>query len=198
MRSFPLRAKINLPPRHNSRRAWIERSNVPIALRTLCSKMGPSARPRMVRQQIRHAHRAARAGLAANPRSPQHANLRADRLRQDFGRISRLHRRPGPQSHRRRSARSDRSPLRLAAESPQQRHPEKSRRAARRNSATRPRARLSDAGNSHRRAHWRHAHARAPRDARSPAAHSRHHARIALHSCSPPRRAAKFCAPSRR
>ena len=52
---------------------------------------------------------------------------------------------------------------------------------ARRNSAAGGRTRLPDAANSHRRAHRRHAGARAPRHAHASAAHSGHHARIALH-----------------
>src|ERR1700728_2014385 len=44
--------------------------------------MGASARPRMVRRQIRHAHRTARTRLAPHPRQKKHVDLRADRCGQ--------------------------------------------------------------------------------------------------------------------
>ena len=112
-----------------------------------------------------------------------HADLRAHGFRQNAGGVSRLHRPAGAQSPCGRSARSNRSALRLAAESARQRHSKESghRRWAK-SLQLAARARLSDAGNSHRRAHRRHADARAPRDAEAPAAHSGDHARIALHS----------------
>src|SRR5216684_5208827 len=101
---------------------------------TICdnwARVGSPARPGMVRPPLRYPHRAAITGLAAYPRRQDHANLRPHRLRQDPRRISDLHRLTGSQSPVRRSDRRHRSTLRLATQSPQQRHSEKSRDPAR-------------------------------------------------------------------
>ncbi len=66
---------------------------------------------------------AAAAGLAGDRRGPQYAHRRSDRLGQDAGGVSVLHRSPVPAGDRRRAGRSDRSRLRLAAEGPLERHP---------------------------------------------------------------------------
>ena len=60
------------------------------------------------------------------------------------------------------------------------------------------RARVADAGNSHGGADRRHAAARAARHAEETSAYSGDDAGVALYSCLPRTRAARFCAMSRR
>src|SRR5207244_4106205 len=69
-------------------------------------------------------------------------------------------------------------------------HSEKPGSSTRRNPRTRRPARYADAGNSHGRAHRRHARARTPRHAGASAAHSGHYAGIPVHfvdCCKKPR-----------
>ena len=151
-------------------------------LPSLLSRLGAPSGRGVVCPEIWHADRAPGAGLAAHPGRAHDAHLRPHRFGQDPGCVSGLHRSPGAQGAGRRPARPHRSALRLAAEGAGQRHSEKSRSAAGRDSSDGGRARPADAGDSHRRPHRRHADARAPGDAEAAAAHSGHHAGVALHS----------------
>ena len=143
--------------------------------------MGSSARPRMVRRQIWHCDRTTGAGLAAHSGRKEHAYLCADGFRQDSRGLPGLHRSPGTQGACGRTRRKNRSLVCLTLESARQRHSKKPRYPVRRNSAARSRARIPDAGDTHRGANRRHLDARTPRDAEATAAYSRHDAGISLY-----------------
>ena len=78
-------------------------------------------------------------GLAAHPRRPRRADLRADRLGQDAGGVFDLPRRLGPPRGRGRAARRDAGRLRLAAQGAHQRRSQEPRDAARRTARAQPR-----------------------------------------------------------
>ncbi len=142
--------------------------------------MGASAGARVVPGPVREPDGTAGAGLAAHPGAPCHADRRTYGLGQDPGRLSCLHRPPGPAGAGGRPPGPHRGALRFAVEGAGQRHPEKPGSAAGRDSAACGRARAADAGNPHRGAHRGHADAGAPRHAEAPAAHPGDHAGIAL------------------
>ena len=144
----------------------------------------PAPRPRMVSHRTRRTDAAAAAGLAAHRRRTEHAHPRADRLRQDAGRLPRLPRPPlaagigGPRRAR---------PLRLAAEGAQQRHPSQPASAARRRRGDGPPHGLPAARARGRRPHRRHAGRRAAAADPPAAARPHHHARIAASAADLPR-----------
>ncbi len=119
--------------------------------------------------------------MAGDPCRARHAGGRAHRLGQDAHGLPRGARRPGaPRPRSRRPARRDRRRLRLAAEGAVQRHPPEPRRAARGHPRRAGGAGPARDRHPHRRAHRRHAAARAPAEPAPAAARAGDHARVAL------------------
>ena len=98
-------------------------------------------RPGLVRGDVRGADPGPGRGLGGDRRRPPHADPRADRQRQDPGRVPVVPRPPGPSDPARRpraQARARPRPLRLAAQGPDLRRRAQPAGAARRDRARRP------------------------------------------------------------
>ena len=135
----------------------------------------------MVHHQIRLPNRTPAARLARHSRRRSHLNLRPNRLRKNSRRILSLHRPTPPPGYRRQPRALHSSRLRLAPQSPLQRHPEEPQRPTSRDPQSRPNSRPSLHRNPHRSPHWRHPPQRTRRHAPQPAPYPCHHPRISLH-----------------